>query len=113
MDTKEFLESDLRNSWVSEEKLDVYLRKGYRYIDGIPRKTFTVASIIVEEQHRNSGVLRVWLSRTVGNVGKDFEILYFESVLSTILEGYLKRLQFTQLGLSGEADFYIKVGPTP
>jgi len=84
---KEFLESDLKNAWIENSKLRVYLRKGFHSIDGEIVSTLDVANVVVPESKRNQGIFRDFM-REVEMTGYS---VFVESVLNDWLPRALER----------------------
>lgn len=107
MNTQEFLASPYyRNARVTEPHMSIYVRKATRIIDNKMCKTFDIATIDVEEEHRGIGLFTAYLA---GLVLDKFDYIYVENVLNDAFRVSLLRNGFTQVGEETSPCFYRKV----
>lgn len=64
MTLQEFLEADrLRNAWLREPRLSVYVRRGIHMIEHEGYRTLDIASIEVDDGFRGQGIFTDFLGR--------------------------------------------------
>lgn len=90
LDLKGFLLSPLRNAWIKEPNLKVYVRKGHHAINGAMASTFDIGSVMVEKQKGRGTFWRFteYLQRELDPAV--FQYLYVESVLNERLADSLR-----------------------
>ena len=96
MTLQEFLESPLRNSYIYEEHIEVYVRKSKRFIEGETRDFLDIANVTVEEKYRNQGVFTEFLKRA-SKTGRN---IFVESILNPALEHICEKQGFTKVSWS-------------
>jgi len=96
MTTKEFIESTLRNSYITEDTVTIYLRKSMRLIEGRILPCIDIANISVGEQSRGKRVFTNYMKMLVEDYGKENN-LYVESILNSVIIPTLERLEFIRL----------------
>ena len=87
----DFVNGQKRNAWLSDEKIEVYVRKATRLIHGEYIKTFDIASVTAHP--KGHGHFTEFLSM-VEKLG--FPV-YVESVLNRRLESFLVRKGYKEL----------------
>ncbi len=80
-----FLKQAYRNKWIHDDKMKVYIRKGYHCINNKFSKTLDIASIEVFIPGNGIGTSFINIAHTINS----FEATYIESVLN---EKFLKHL---------------------
>jgi hypothetical protein len=80
-----FLEASYRNKWIHDDKMKVYIRKGYHCINNKFSETLDIASIEVFIPGNGIGTSFIDIAHTIN----PFEATYIESVLN---EKFLKYL---------------------
>ena len=80
-----FISSSFRQQWLrfspdTGPGLHVYLRKGYHSIEGVAEKTLDLASVEIDNQAENTGLLRQLIEAMEQQT--IYKILYFENHLS-------------------------------
>ena len=98
MDLKQFLTSPLRNVWISEPYIRVYVRKSIRLIDNIQRDCLDIGSVEVEPHKRNKGVFSKFLLKFEKTAKQLNRVVYVENVLNPRLEEMLERREYRYLG---------------
>lgn len=87
MNLEEFLQTPkLRNAWLREPHLSVYVRRGTHYINGMLVQTLDVANASVDESRRGEGVFTAFLER----VEALDENIYLENVLEHRLQEFYR-----------------------
>jgi hypothetical protein len=94
MNLDEFLRSNLRNSYIEEENIEVYVRKSKRRINGELMDFIDVANVHVDEKFRNRGVFTSFLKRLISE--NSFNI-YVESILNSTVERICLKLGFLKI----------------
>lgn len=90
MNLSQFLANDsLRNAWLDEPDMKVYVRRSVRYLTNTPVPCLDVASIEVNEEHRGNGVFTAFLDRFEQEAKKLNRCVYVESILEPRLYQYL------------------------
>jgi GNAT superfamily N-acetyltransferase len=105
MTLQQFLESDLRNSWISEGYIDVYVRKSRRIIDGQLTPCFDVASVTVQEDQQGKGLFTQFMQRIILEIDT---MIYVESILNPAVERVCESLGFTIVKNFEDVNAYIK-----
>jgi len=82
----EFLASGLRNSWLHDDDMSIYVRRGAHRIGDTVKKCFDVANINVDEKKRGRGLFTAWLAQTeIDAKAADMEAVFVESILNARL----------------------------
>jgi GNAT superfamily N-acetyltransferase len=91
MNLTDFLQmNNLRNTWIEEHSIKVYVRKSIRYINDAPFRFLDLASVEVEEDHRGCGIFTEFLNRFEREAKGVERGVYVESILNKRLIGFLK-----------------------
>ena len=100
MNLKQFLSNDsLRNAWLDEPNMKVYVRRSIRYLADIPNLSpcLDIASIEVDEDHRGNGVFTAFLDRFEQEAKKLNRVVFVESILEPRLYQYLLTRGYTDV----------------
>lgn len=92
MSLQEFLESSLRNAWIVDGFIDVYVRKSKRIIDGKMVDCFDVASVSVQEDQQGKGLFTDFMRMVIERMDC---CIYVESILNPAVERICESLGFT------------------
>ncbi|MES2729991.1 MAG: hypothetical protein V4621_07875 [Pseudomonadota bacterium] len=87
----EFLASPIRNAWLEEPGMAVYVRKAYRVIDGVALHCLDIANIEVQLELQRHGVFKNWLALAEKHGAGVFECVYVENVHNEHLPAFLER----------------------
>ena len=110
MDLKRFLASPLRNVWISEPYIRVYVRKSIRLIDNVHRDCLDIGSVEVEPHKRNNGVFSKFLLKFEKTAKRLNRAVYVESILNSRLEEMLKKRDYKYLSdFSGAPTMYKEI----
>jgi hypothetical protein len=105
MNLDEFLRSNLRNSYIRENHMEVYVRKSTRLIKGEWIQFIDVANVTVEWDFRSKGIFTGFLKSLIF----DYEFnIYVESILNPIVERICLNLGFSRVdrGYESELNMY-------
>lgn len=83
MTLEDFLAGSVRNAWIKEPGIEIYVRKFMNRFD--------VANIQVDESMRGRGVFTAWLTKAEGLVAGQFGTMMVENVHNPILIPFLVR----------------------
>ena len=98
MNLEQFLDNKLRNSWLDEGVLSVYVRKGIHYINGNNTDTFDIANVVVEEEHQKQGVFTKFIER----VEKAITLpIYVENIHHSWLVDFFSRRGYNIIDIGG------------
>jgi GNAT superfamily N-acetyltransferase len=90
MNLDTFLATDgLRNSWIKERDIEIYVRKSVRLIGSETYPCLDIGSVEVREKHRGQGVFTAFLYRFEQEAKKLGRGVYIESILNLRLKTYL------------------------
>lgn len=93
MNTQEFLQSTLQSQWISEDGLEIYVRKSKRYIGDRLVQCFDIANVTAKTY--GQGNFTAYLSKLVGLLqGQPFEAIYIENVINDRFVQYLVDKEF-------------------
>ena len=91
MNFTEFTKSKLRNQWIKEPHMQVYVRKSRRFVNDELIPCFDVASIQVKESHQGKGLFTNFLKMVEEYSAENSLIVFVESVLNVRLRKFLER----------------------
>lgn len=97
---EEFLNSKLRNSWLYEGPLSVYVRKGIHTIDGQTINTFDIANVSVQLEHQRQGIFKKFISRVENSTELP---IFIENILDAWLVTFFKRRGYIVFYVGGLA----------
>ena len=101
----QFLQSSVRNQWLTTSKFRVYVRKGKHLISGELQDCLDLANVEVYHAFRRQGIFKDLL--LVCQQNNPFPILYIENVINDELcehlRSYSKMLEF----FNGASCFYM------
>lgn len=87
-----------RNGWFAYRSLELYLRVGIRYVDGVPCACVQVASVASSRPGGGDFTKFIaWLESTGHSV-------FVESVLTERFAGFFHKRGYIRVGLSAHAD---------
>lgn len=91
MTLEDFLAHPIRNTWIYEPPIEVYLRKGIHYIAALskPCLCLDIANVEVEHDKQRQGVFKAWLKKAEQLC--PFECVYIENVQNPVLHDFLVR----------------------
>lgn len=75
---KSFLESPLRNEWIGDDTIKVYVRKSRRNIEGQMIDCLDIATVEVEEEERGKGIFTDFLKDAIAL--NSFTCIFIENV---------------------------------
>ena len=85
-----FIDCDgLRNQWISERNISVYVRKSVRMIEGDLVACLDIGSVEVDEEHRGVGIFTGFLQRMEDYGKKLNRTIFVESILEPRLLRFL------------------------
>jgi len=85
-------DKNLRNMWIQERDIDVYVRKSIRMLDRSTTATpcLDIGSVEVHEDRRGQGVFKAFLDRFEKEAKKLNRAVYIESIMEARLVKFLK-----------------------
>lgn len=87
--------SRIKNAYVSEGHISIYVRITKRYVNGSYCDTIDIANVVVNEDFHGRGIFKKNL-RAVEHLAKKYDrIVYVESVLSELLVDKLPTYGYT------------------
>lgn len=92
MNLDQFLaEKNLRNTWIREHHLDVYVRKSFRLLDASTTATpcLDIGSVEVDEGQHGKGIFTAFLERFEQVAKTEKRAVYIESILNNQLKTFL------------------------
>lgn len=82
----------IRNIWIRERDIDVYVRRSNRIIDGNLVSCLDIASVEVNEKRRGQGTFKAFLNRVEKAAASMNREVFVESILEPrLLQFLLKR----------------------
>lgn len=97
-----FLKSKMRNAWIENEIIKVYVRKGRHILAGEVRTTLDIAAVSVQEEFSRQGIFKSFLK--FAHETNPFQATFVECVHNEILASFLLRNGWTQT----EESFFLK-----
>lgn len=85
------IEEHRTRAWVREGPLEAYLRFAVHSIYGEMLPCLDVANVVVEEEHRNTGVFSSFLPRIESTADRLGRVVFVENVMVTHLAEWLSR----------------------
>ena len=76
---KEFIASDLRNKWLSDRTMTMYVRKSHRFLEGDFHTTLDLATCEVAPRKRRKGVCNAFLAQVEQSC--PYEYIFIENVM--------------------------------
>ena len=96
-----FVNSDhIRNTWIYERDISIYVRRSQRFIDGKVIPCLDIGSVEVIEKHRGIGIFTSFLNRFEEAAKKLNRAVFVESILEPRLVSFLNRREYTNYRLS-------------
>lgn len=104
MNLNSFLSSTLRNAWIAEKHMKVYVRRSMRLINVGEEMSpcLDLATVEVSEKHRGKGILTAFLKRFEAEAKNQKRAVYIESILNPRLYDYLLENGYTRVPLSSD-----------
>ncbi len=95
MNFDEFVSNkNIRNLWIHEHSIDVYVRKSIRLLDTESTTTtpcLDIGSVEVDEDRRGIGIFTGFLNRFEKAASKLNRAVYIESILNPSLQRFIER----------------------
>ena len=95
----------IRNVWIAERDIDVYVRKSIRLLDKsstTPTPCLDIGSVEVYEPHRGIGIFTGFLDRFEQAAIKLHRAVYVESIQNPRLQKFLERRGYQMVPNSNE-----------
>ena len=89
MNLTQFISSNLRNAWISERNIKVYVRKSIRLFGKEMHQCLDLASVEVDEDKRRQGVFTTFLKRFEEEAKKLGRAVFVESIMEHRFKDYL------------------------
>lgn len=99
---KDFIENDKRNEWLSDGLMNVYVRKGYHFIEGKTKICLDIANVVVYKQKQGTWTKFLWEAHKIN----PWYCTFVECVNNKHLVKWLLKNGFTETNES----FYLKTG---
>lgn len=93
MNFEDFIKSDLRNSYIEEDGMSIYVRKSKRIVNKEVLSFIDIANVVVDEEVRCKGFFTRFMNRLVDEYSFN---IYVESILSPHVERTCKKLGFVR-----------------
>lgn len=104
MNLKQFItQTYIRNAWIEEDYVKIYVRKSIRNINGKLFHFLDLASIEVEEEYQNSGIFTKLITDIL-SIYPDLNI-FVEAILNPIIPHVLNKFDFIEQSNEGEFQF--------
>lgn len=81
----------IRNIWIVEKHISVYVRRGVHYINEELKKCFDIANIEVDEDYQGKGIFTKFLGRVEQAAKERNLVVYIENILEPRLVGFFER----------------------
>lgn len=91
MTLEEFLSSPVRNAWLSEPGIEIYVRKANRYVDDNVVPVLDIANVGVDGEQQRRGIFKNWLSKAETLASGKFGYVVIENVVNAHLPAFLER----------------------
>ena len=85
----------IRNVWIRERDIDVYVRRSKRLIDGNLVSCIDIASVEVNERRRGQGIFKAFLNRVEKAAASMNREVFVESILEPRLLYFLLKRDYT------------------
>jgi GNAT superfamily N-acetyltransferase len=88
---EDFISLEIRNGWIENDEIRLYLRTGLRRIEGSTVKAVTIASVSVYERRKSRGIFTAILTeieKIAANAGLS---VFVENVLNSRLADFFER----------------------
>lgn len=85
----------IRNTWIYERDIKVYVRRSTRYIDGNSVLCLDIASVEVLEKRRGQGLFKAFLNRVEKAAAAMNREVFVESILEPRLLQFLLKRNYT------------------
>ena len=92
-------EKGLKNLWIQDDKMQVYVRKGYHLLSGKASTTLDIATVEVYDEYRNKGLWTEFLKSAIEL--NPWSAVYVENVHNPYLASSLIRRGWITAGGSG------------
>lgn len=107
-------DKNLRNIWIQERDINVYVRKSIRMLDRSTTATpcLDIGSVEVHESHRGQGTFTAFLTQFEKAAGKLKRAVYVESIINEQLVKFLEARGYKFVsGRTGPAPSMFKIIP--
>jgi hypothetical protein len=94
----DFLNSSVRNQWVTDEFMQVYLRKSHRYYAGNLIQFLDIATIVVYPYFQRQGKCGEFI-KTAHQINP-FQATFVENVLHEFLRVHLRKNQYLEYSIT-------------
>lgn len=85
----------IRNTWIRERDINVYVRRSNRIIDGNLVSCLDIASVEVNEKRRGQGMFKSFLNRVEKAAASMDREVFVESILEPRLLQFLLKRDYT------------------
>ena len=99
-----FLKSSIRNTYVNDDKITMYIRKSQRLVNKKTVKFFDIGNISIDENHWGKGIFTNLISNLISKY-PDMNI-FVESILNPAIETALNKFNFEKQDLYGQINMY-------
>lgn len=99
-----FLKSSIRNTYVNDDKITMYIRKSQRLVNKQTVKFFDISNISIDENHWGKGIFTNLISNLISKY-PDMNI-FVESILNPAIETALNKFNFEKQDLYGQINMY-------
>ena len=99
-----FLKSSIRNVYVNDDKITMYIRKSQRLVNKQTVKFFDIGNISIDENHWGKGIFTNLISNLISKY-PDMNI-FVESILNPAIETALNKFNFEKQDLYGQINMY-------
>lgn len=90
-----FLKSNIKNTWIENDSMKVYIRKSKRYVNNEILDFFDIASVEVNEEYQGNGFFTDFMKNFLTKyIDKN---VYVESIINPAIEHILKKFEFKYL----------------
>lgn len=86
---QEFINNNIRNQWLEDNTMQVYVRKAGRFINKKQVTSLDIANIEVRKKYRNQGIASNFFIQA--HQMNPWDITYVESILNPELEASLRK----------------------
>ena len=89
MNLQEFISLPMRNQWIREKDISIYVRKSVRYLNEEYFHCLDIASVEVDEGKRGEGIFKQFLLRFERTAKECGRVSFIENVQNLRLRDYL------------------------
>jgi len=99
-----FLKSGIRNTYVNDDKITMYIRKSQRLVNKQTVKFFDIGNISIDENYWGKGIFTNLISNLISKY-PDMNI-FVESILNPAIETALNKFNFEKQDLYGQINMF-------